>query len=300
MRETQNKTYGFLAYDFIGVEKELNEMAVTGWQLESIGAHFWTYRKTEPNQFKYCVTYVPDASIHNPEPTPHQSSLEDLCESAGWQKVANWNQMQIFASKNPDAPPIDTDANVLLDITTRSICKRNIPIYVALLLFFAIILTFKLMNIPSANAEAIVRADFFTELIPDIICIFFALSYIFNFLLWRRRSKKSIEVNDTCADCNLHYVIQAVESIILIAFSVLFVILKCNIKGWGTLEMTFYPFVAGFFFLFMFYLSKFFRFIGASKIVNMILTFIGSAFLSLFLSSICSAIFMALGILITS
>ena len=86
-------------YDFKGVEKHLADMAAKGWRLERAGRHIWKYRRAEPAKVRYAVTYSLDASEFNPGPTKGQESLEDLCAAAGWQKVSDWNQMQILSGR---------------------------------------------------------------------------------------------------------------------------------------------------------------------------------------------------------
>ena len=77
-----------------------------GWRLERIGPYFWTYRRAEPARVTYAVTYLPGVSQFDPDPSERQASLEELCAAAGWEKVSDWGQMQIFVSERagPGAP----------------------------------------------------------------------------------------------------------------------------------------------------------------------------------------------------
>ena len=115
----------FNLFDYVGVERHLEKMAAKGWQFDSIGSFFWKYKKAEPAQLKYSVTYIPEASDFDPEPLEKQKEIEAYCEKAGWQKVGNWLQMQIFCSENPEAVPIETDEELRLEVIGKSM-KKNL------------------------------------------------------------------------------------------------------------------------------------------------------------------------------
>ncbi|MBR6643511.1 MAG: DUF2812 domain-containing protein [Lachnospiraceae bacterium] len=115
----------FNLFDYAGVERHLEKMAAKGWQFDSIGSFFWKYKKAEPAQLKYSVTYIPEASDFDPEPLEKQKEIEAYCEEAGWQKVGNWLQMQIFCSENPEAVPIETDEELRLEVIGKSM-KKNL------------------------------------------------------------------------------------------------------------------------------------------------------------------------------
>ena len=65
-------------YDYRGVEEHLSAMAAQGWRLEKAGNSRWKYRRAEPAQVRYAVTYNAGASQFNPGPTEGQESLEEL------------------------------------------------------------------------------------------------------------------------------------------------------------------------------------------------------------------------------
>ena len=125
----------FNLFDYAGVERHLEKMAAKGWQFDSV-TYFWKFRKTEPAQLKYSVTYIPEASDLDPEPLEKQKDIEAYCEEAGWKKVGSWMQMQIFCTDNPDAVPIETDEELRLDVIRRSMNKNLLFSHGLLLLVF--------------------------------------------------------------------------------------------------------------------------------------------------------------------
>lgn len=106
MSERKRRFENFALYDYQGVEAHLSRMAAKGWRLEKAGNSLWTYRQAEPAEVRYAVTYSHRVSQFDPVPTEEQEVLEDLCEAAGWSFVCDWNQMQIFASEDPNPVPL--------------------------------------------------------------------------------------------------------------------------------------------------------------------------------------------------
>ena len=94
----KNVTYHwntFQLYDYRGVEEQLSAMAARGWRLEKAGSALWKYRRAEPANLRYAVTYSGTASRFEPGPTEGEQSLEELCAAAGWTKVSDCSKMQI-------------------------------------------------------------------------------------------------------------------------------------------------------------------------------------------------------------
>ena len=59
----------FPFYDFTGIETHLQNMAARGWLLKERGNTFWTYEKIPPQELTFAVSYLPDLSEFDPEPT---------------------------------------------------------------------------------------------------------------------------------------------------------------------------------------------------------------------------------------
>ena len=127
MSKRKREVGSYLLFDYRGVEAHLTKMAARGWRLEKVGTYFWTYRRAEPARVTYAVTYLPDASQFDPDPSEQQASLAELCAAAGWEKAADWGQMQIFVNERPDPVPLETDEAVRLEVIRRSMKKSFQP-----------------------------------------------------------------------------------------------------------------------------------------------------------------------------
>ena len=120
-------------YNHTGLEKHFAKMAKKGWLIESISNYYWTYRKIEPKNLCFCVTYYPRASDFDPEPSPEQQTFHDFCAHTGWQLCCTWHQMQVFYNEKENPIPLETDP-VLEVETLHKACKKNfLPSYFLLL-----------------------------------------------------------------------------------------------------------------------------------------------------------------------
>lgn len=111
-------------YDHTGIEKHLAKMAKKGWMIEQITTQFWTYRKIEPQEYQFAVTYYPKATDFDPAPSDTQQTFYDFCTRTGWELACSWFQMQIFYNISENPIPIDTDPVYEVE-TIHKACKKN-------------------------------------------------------------------------------------------------------------------------------------------------------------------------------
>lgn len=190
-------------YDYRGVEEHLSAMAAQGWRLEKAGNSLWKYRRAEPARVRYAVTYNAGASQFNPGPTEGQESLEELCAAAGWEKVSDWFQMQIFSTEDPAAVPLETDEELRLQNIHRSMRKNFLPTNLFLLvigLWMSSSLVYSLVSgnilrLFSSNAH-LFSGSLFLLLVLAESCT------LLHYYRWRKRSRRSIEDGGACVPIN--------------------------------------------------------------------------------------------------
>ena len=132
MKETKRYACNFSFYDQQAIQEKLEDMARRGWFLEKTGSFAWTYRRGEPKELRFCVTYFPAASDFDPSPTEGELTKLEFCRQDGWELVARWGVMQIFSSENPDAVPIETEPVAQVENLRRSM-RKNVLIPQAVL-----------------------------------------------------------------------------------------------------------------------------------------------------------------------
>ena len=125
MMKTQKRRMEFFAfYNHTGIEKHFTKMAKKGWMIESISNFYWTYRKIDPKDIHFSVSYYPRASDFDPEPSEEQQTFHDFCAHTGWQLACTWHQMQVFYNEKESPIPLDTDPVLEVDTLHRA-CKKN-------------------------------------------------------------------------------------------------------------------------------------------------------------------------------
>lgn len=199
MKDTKREFNLYQLYDYQGVERHLEAMAAMGWRLERIGTYFWHYRRAAPARVSYAVTYVSDGSLFNPRPTDNQERLDELCAAAGWKKVCDWAQMQIFVSEQPDPIPLETEDAVRIAAVHRSMKKNFLPSNYVLL---ALPLLWLFMAFSDFRRDPInffsSGTDFFLILLSILLLALQGVN-LSAYYRWRKRSLAAVARGGSCA-----------------------------------------------------------------------------------------------------
>ena len=195
---TKYRMESFALYDYQGVERHLEKMEARGWRLERTGL-FWKYRRVEPRQVHYAVTYIPGLSEFDPVPTREQTQLRELCAAAGWEEAGNWLQMQIFRTEQPDPLPLETEDAVRLDVLRRagrkSVVQQNIlPILTLLLL-----LTQNLFRLFWDPVRILSMTSWMLAMLGLLLAFLVTAGNLLDYVLWIRRSERSVAQGGPCA-----------------------------------------------------------------------------------------------------
>lgn len=134
MKDKKRRIEPFSFYDHSGISRHFEKMAAKGWMIETLSNFGWIYKKIEPQELHFSVTYYPKASEFDPEPSEEQKRFYEFCEHTGWKLACYSAQMQIFYNEEENPIPIETDPVVEVDIIHKA-CKKNfLPAYAILLL----------------------------------------------------------------------------------------------------------------------------------------------------------------------
>lgn len=198
MRNTKREFCSYLIFDYRGVEAHLSQMAARGWRLEKIGPWFWTYRRAEPAQVAYAVTYLPSVSQFSPEPSADRENLEELCAAAGWEPVAEWVQMQIFANQRPDPVPLETEESVRLEIIHRSMKKNFLPWNVVALALALVMVGLQIKTLLTDPYSLLSSTNLFPSFVWELLLVLQAGNLLW-YGRWLRRSRRSVAQGGACA-----------------------------------------------------------------------------------------------------
>ena len=129
MFETKITFRFYSEYDTKGITGFLNTMAVKGWLLEKRSGAYYRFVKTDKAFVKYDITYFADANKENNFLPYGADRYFEMAKAAGWQFVTNDNKMMIFVSENPDAPPLETEPMMKVDVIHQSFMYLWMPLY---------------------------------------------------------------------------------------------------------------------------------------------------------------------------
>lgn len=132
MSRTKRRIEPLSFFDHTGISKHLEKMATKGWMIEKIVNTGWVYRRIEPKNLHFAVSYYPKASEFDPEPSDEQKMFHDFCAHTGWQLACTSAQMQIFYNERENPTPIETEPELELQAIHASAKKGFIPSYIVL------------------------------------------------------------------------------------------------------------------------------------------------------------------------
>ena len=206
MKNVKYYFWDYLLYDFAGVEERLSALAAQGWYLDKIGAMLWKFRKGEPRAVTYAVTYVPEASEFNASPTKGQRELETYCEEAGWTKVADWFQMQIYATEQPSPLPLETDEKLRLITIHRSMRKNYLPSSILLAVIGVMLLIMQGSNLlsPPSYAGATLRSTYLVGVLDALLLLMMSGVNLGGYYFWYRKSGEQVERGGGCARASFY------------------------------------------------------------------------------------------------
>ena len=200
MREKKKRRLvWYLPWDGAYVERHLEKMARKGWQLENAGNPFWTYRKAEPANLHYAMTYFPDASVFDSQLTGEQETYADYCAAAGWEMVSTYGPLQIFVNDRPDPVSIETDEKEKLTAIHGAMKKMLLLPYGALAAVWLVNLLLRLgpqsyystLSTFSSNQQLLL-------LLAIALLILVSLGMIVDYLVWYLRSQRAVERGGAC------------------------------------------------------------------------------------------------------
>ena len=138
MKDVKYIAFDAPLYDYHTIEEKLTRLAAEGWHPEKVGTLFWKFRRGEPKQVRYAITYAPSASTFNSRPTDAEEDLADLCAQAGWVRVGTQAQRHVYRNEDPDATPLDTDEGERLKNIRWTMIKHFFPSELLLVLLFVL------------------------------------------------------------------------------------------------------------------------------------------------------------------
>lgn len=193
MKDTKRRIELYSFFDHSGIEKHLEKMAKKGWILQKITNLFWVYRRANPQNLKFSVSYCPSASEFDPSDSETKNEYNEFCRHTGWNYAASGAQMFIFYTELENPTPIQTEPSLEVEAIHRSVKKTIIPIYFILMLLAVLQGAMFVTNLISDPIDILSNStSLFTGFGWTMLFILFAAE-LSGYYLWRHKAKKAAE-----------------------------------------------------------------------------------------------------------
>lgn len=200
MKDTVKKLIYFRVDRYEDIERKLERLASRGLFLEECSAFFWTFKRGEPQKLKYAVTFFSEGSVFNPGITDNQQTYIDYAAAAGWDFAAQMNQMQIFCSKAGNPVPFETDEREKLQNIKKCMNKSYIPSLLLLLLVFVFNLLVQYHSFRNNPIDFLSSPARLVSAWMIFAVVFYEAYILLDYLLWLRRSERSVAKGGTCME----------------------------------------------------------------------------------------------------
>lgn len=217
--KTKKRRMEFISfYNHTGLEKHFAKMAKKGWLIESMTNYYWTYRKIEPKELHFCVTFYSRASDFDAVPSKKQQIFHEFCAHTGWQLCCTWHQMQVFCNEKEDPIPLETDPVMEVE-TIHSACKKNFLPSQFILLGLGLIRSISFIG--TAIVEPIVLLSNASQLLSGFcfFCIMLiAAIELISYFTWFFKAKKAAPEGSFVDTPNTSYIQRSILTLVLFGF----------------------------------------------------------------------------------
>ena len=193
MRNTKRRLEVFTFYNHTGLTRHFEKMARKGWLIHRISSLGWVYRRIEPKDIHFAISYYPKASEFDPEPSEGQKTFHEFCAHTGWMLACTTAQMQVFYNEQEDPVPIETDPALEVETIHAAIKKSFLPAQITLLvmgLLFGWIAALRLVGNPIAFLAD--PMSVFTVCCWSMV-FWLSLLEITMYLRWHKRAEEAAE-----------------------------------------------------------------------------------------------------------
>ncbi|WP_312906685.1 DUF2812 domain-containing protein [Tissierella praeacuta] len=201
MTNIKRELFAFSASDISTMEEHFEEMAKKGWMLDKIGEYSIRYKRTKPQELKFCVDLLPKLSVFDYPHNEHVVRYRNLYINSGWNFLTASHKIQVFYSlKEDNLLPIQTDDRKKQSIINKSLLFEII-VYIVYL-FILIGSLFKLFPVDYNRLKS--NIDIVMTIMTPIFIIP-GVAYIFSHGFWIFRAKVAIKNGEKLPKINYKY-----------------------------------------------------------------------------------------------
>lgn len=197
-RDKKRQIIFYQVDDSEAISRHLSKMARKGWLLESVDNWYYIYRRGDPVEIKYAVTFFPEASCFDPGLLEGQETYAEYCEAAGWELAASYGPVQYFRTTNPDPLPIETDETMKLAAIRKTMRKTFVLSYALLLLIPAVGLPLCRMEFQHDPLAFLCGSRYLANLLIQSGIVLFSAGMLIDYLIWLLRSGHAVAQGGCC------------------------------------------------------------------------------------------------------
>lgn len=191
MKNIKRRVEFFSFYDHTGITAHLEKMALQGWALEKMGNFCWRYRRIEPKKLRYNLVYQSAASEFDARPPEEVRNFEAFCEEAGWERVADLAQMQVYCSPDPNAIPIETDPGLQVQTIHQAMKKNYIPGQIAMMVLAVLQYVLAFWRYAIDPLDFLAGSGNYVALLCYLLIFILSATEVGGYYRWRKKALRS-------------------------------------------------------------------------------------------------------------
>ena len=277
-RKRRIETFSF--FDHTGICKHLEKMAVKGWMIERLTNFGWIYRRIEPKNIKFEISYYPKASEFDPEPSDDQKTFHEFCAHTGWKLACTCAQLQIFYNELENPIPIETEPTLEVQTIHASAKKSFIPAYILLLILSVLQCFFLVSGLLGDPIDTLSNTAKLFSTVCFFILLIICTVELCCYFSWYGKAKKAAEQGEFYKPTSTSF-LQKIIFVAIIIFAVVwmadFILFGDKLQRWiGIAFILYIPLL----FVLVNSVKVFLKNIKAPKNVNKTITVLSSFALS--------------------
>ena len=198
MRDKKREILPYSIYDYDAYARHFAKMARRGWMVEGTAPFTWVYRRCEPRELTFAVSYFARASMFDSEPGEEQREFIAFCERTGWRLAATNAQMQVFYNERLDPVPIETDPALEVETIHRAAKRMYLPlIWIMLGLGILQLMTDRYLDPSAFPLTFLSHGSTLFSLASKLLLVVYTAVELGAYFLWLSRARRAARETGT-------------------------------------------------------------------------------------------------------
>ena len=194
MRDKKRQFLPYSLYDYDAYARHFAKMARRGWMVEGTAPFTWVYRRCEPRELTFAVSYFARASAFDPEPGEEQSEFIAFCERTGWHLAVANAQMQVFYNERENPVPIETDPALEVESVHRAMKRVYLPVTVIAILLaltvLQLLINADIKGYSGIPLDLLANGMGLAGIAAQLLLIIYCLVELAAYFLWLYRARR--------------------------------------------------------------------------------------------------------------